>query len=196
MRKQYCRLLFGLLMLLLLAAPAGSQAQAGITDTIGGQVVADNGSTIVNLVAMLVDESDTLQLVPVNAEQPATDGRVVFHTLRSRGEEMAAGRGWRFRGWGLQIEGASCTQQLRPGAIILRSACEAGILVRPWDTTPLDAAEAVTFVVRGPSTGQGGTSGQEAQPGSGQSHRASGEQFCSPQIADGKPGSTYRYPAP
>ncbi len=160
MREQYLRLLFSLLILLLLATPAPSQAQTTITDTIGGSVRDDSGSTIVNLVAMLVDDSDTLQLVTVSAQRPGPDGHVLFQTPRRRAEELAAGRGWRFRGWGLQIEGASCTQQLGQGAIILRSACEAGIIVRPWDSTPLDAAEAVTFVVRDPALGQGRTSGQ------------------------------------
>lgn len=158
----------------ILAVSAASAS--GITDTIGGRVTG--GAAQVELVALLVDNTNTLQPIAVDVQQTAGDGEVLFRVSRDTGEQRAAAQGWRWRGWGLIALARECGPlQLRQGAKMLRGRCEAGIIVGDW-AGAVNAPDMAMFAVAaasdssttssppagGQAGGQGGNTGSSQQP--------------------------------
>jgi len=118
--------------------------QAAPTDTLTARILGGNAT--VALAALLRGDDRLLQVVVVSRKQRSA-GTVSFSVDRHIGQAAVQGRGLRFVGWGLLVEGTStCKLTAAPPALRLRNGCEAGWIVREWDMAPLNG-QGVSFTL-------------------------------------------------
>ncbi len=92
--------------------------------------------------------ANVVEFVPVGITHTDAGGGFRFTVQRRQGQAAAYKAGLSFRGWAVRVAGGQCGGiGLRPPAMRMRDNCEAGWLIRPWQTAPLNANEVVIYSI-------------------------------------------------
>ncbi|PZR98122.1 MAG: hypothetical protein DLM69_09025 [Candidatus Chloroheliales bacterium] len=92
--------------------------------------------------------ANVVEFEAVDSVRTDAGGGFHFTVERRQGQAATQAAGMSFRGWAVRVASGQCGGVgLRLPAMRMRDNCEAGWLIRPWQTATLNANAAVTFSI-------------------------------------------------